>query len=209
MKLVKYEHACFTVEEDDQLIVVDPGGFSTDFIAPDKVVAIIITHEHPDHFDRDQIASIIDKNPDAVILGHESIMAKIEAFQTRSVATSETVEIGPFRLVFHGGHHAIIHSSIPGIANLGVMINDLLYYPGDSFSLPGAPVDTLALPIAAPWMKASEAIDFLSTIRPRLAFPTHDAILSDAGKTIADNVVGGMAKQNNIGYVRLSQPLEI
>ena len=26
MKLTKYEHACFTVEKDGKLLVVDPGG---------------------------------------------------------------------------------------------------------------------------------------------------------------------------------------
>jgi len=209
MKLVKYEHACFTVEEDGQLIVVDPGGLSSDFIAPANVTAIIITHEHFDHFDIEQVASIIDKNPDATILGHESVMAKIETFHTRPVVAGEILEIGPFRFAFHGGDHALIHPSTPKIANLGVMINDLLYYPGDSFSLPGTSVDTLALPVAAPWMKASEAIDFLATIRPRLAFPTHDAILSDSGKMIADTIFGGAAKRDNVEYVRLVESIEI
>ena len=27
MKLTKYRHACFTVEKDSKLLIVDPGGF--------------------------------------------------------------------------------------------------------------------------------------------------------------------------------------
>lgn len=209
MKLIKYEHACFTVEEDGKVLVVDPGGLSTDFIAPDNVVAVVVTHEHFDHCDKEQLAGIIDKNPDAVIIGPEAVTSKIEAFQTRPVEANTSLEVGPFRLAFHGGKHALIHTSTPVVANLGVMINDLLYYSGDSFTLPGVPVDTLALPAGAPWMKIGEAMDFLITIRPRLAFPTHDALLSEAGKSSADNWLGGYAAKNGIEYQRLAEPLEI
>ena len=51
MKLTKYEHACFSVEHDGMTLVVDPGNFTTDFIAPEGVIAVVITHEHSDHFD--------------------------------------------------------------------------------------------------------------------------------------------------------------
>jgi hypothetical protein len=89
------------------------------------------------------------------------------------------------------------------------MVNDLLYYPGDSFVLPEKPVDTLALPASAPWMKLSEAADFMTDIHPRLAFPTHDAILSDAGKNIADTLFTTFASKNDIQYQRLSGPIDV
>lgn len=210
MQLVKYEHACFTVEKDGQLLVVDPGNFSSDFIAPAGVVAVVITHEHADHFDRDLLAAIIDKNPEALIVAHSSITTNIEVFQTRSVDVGDRVSIGPFDLEFFGGEHAMIHADIPVIINLGVMINDLLYYPGDSFTLPdNRSVDTLAIPAAAPWMKLSEAMDYLAAVRPRFAFPTHDAILSSEGQALADRLLGMVAEQNNIDYRRLDGPLEI
>lgn len=210
MQLVKYEHACFTVEKDDQLLVVDPGNFSSDFIAPSGVVAVVVTHEHADHFDRDLLAAIIDKNPDAVIVAHPSITSHIEVFQTRSINVGDKLSIGPFDLEFFGGEHAVIHADMPVIANLGVMINDLLYYPGDSFALPdNRSVDTLAIPAAAPWMKLSEAMDYLTAVRPRFAFPTHDAILSSEGQTLADRLLGMVAAENNIDYRRLDGPLEI
>jgi L-ascorbate metabolism protein UlaG (beta-lactamase superfamily) len=209
VKLTKYQHACFTVENDGQLLVVDPGSLSGDFIAPAHVVAVVITHEHGDHFDREQLAAIIDKNPNAIIIAHPDVTAKIEAFQTRSVQPGDTITAGPFDLEFFGGQHALIHDSLPRIANLGVMVNDLLYYPGDSLVAPSGPVDTLALPAGAPWLKIGEAMDFLAEVRPRFAFPTHDAVLSEAGKGFADNLLGMAAKNNGVEYKRLETPIEI
>lgn len=209
MILTKYEHACFTVEEDDQLLVIDPGSFTTDFLPPEEVVGVIITHSHSDHFDPELLASIIDKNPDAIIITNAEVASEIEAFQTRIVAAGDIVEVGAFRLQFFGGQHAQIHTSIPQIQNVGVLINELVYYPGDSFTLPGTSVDTLALPANAPWMKLSDAMDFLSLIKPRLAFPTHDAILSSSGKGIADRLLESVATKQGTSYTRLAEPIEI
>lgn len=203
MKLTKYEHACFTVEKDGQLLVVDPGGLSPDFIAPEGVAVVVVTHEHFDHLDHDQLAAIVDKNPGVVILGHEAAISKLEALPSRAVAPGDKVEAGAFTLQFFGGKHATIHESIPPVANLAVLVNELLYYPGDSFTLPGRDVDTLALPAGAPWMKIGEAMDFLSVIKPRFAFPTHDALLSDVGKEVADSHLGMMAKKTGTDYRRI------
>jgi L-ascorbate metabolism protein UlaG (beta-lactamase superfamily) len=209
MKITKYEHSCFTAEKDGQILVVDPGGFTTDFIAPENVVGVVITHEHGDHFDQEQLAAIIDKNPDAVIIGHQAITSKIEAFNTKTVSAGNKVALGAFDLEFFGGEHALIHVSKSPVANLGVMINELLYFPGDSFTLPMKPVDTLAIPASAPWMKMSEAMDFLVAVNPRFAFPTHDAILSDLGKELSDDWIGGIATRSGTEYKRLEAPIEI
>lgn len=209
IQLTKYEHACFTVEKDDQMLVIDPGELTTDFIAPEHIVAVVVTHEHGDHLDHDQLASIIDKNPDAIIISHQAVVSQLESLPTRTIAGGDKITIGPFDLQFTGGRHATIHTTIPTIANVGVIINELIYYPGDSFTLPGAAIDTLAIPAGAPWMKTGEAMDFLATVQPRLAFPTHDAVLSDTGKAIADRLLGNIAASNGIEYRRLTDPVEI
>jgi L-ascorbate metabolism protein UlaG (beta-lactamase superfamily) len=209
MKLTKYEHACFTVEKDDKILVVDPGGFTSDFISPENVIAVVITHAHGDHFDHDQLSAIIDKNPDAIIIADPDITSKIEVFQTQSVNAGDSVSVGPFDLEFFGGEHAVIIPSIPIVPNLGVLINELIYYPGDSFAVPGKPVDVLALPIGAPWLKISEVIDFLQKIKPRLAFPTHDAVLSDIGKSLPDMLIPGVTEKVGIEYKRLKDPIEV
>lgn len=209
MKLTKYQHACFTVEKDNQVLVVDPGNFSGDFVAPSGVVGIVLTHEHADHFDKEQVASIIDKNPGAVIVAPQSICDSIEAFKTQPAKAGDKVTVGSFNLEFFGGEHMVVYPNTPPIDNVGVLIDDLLYYPGDSFAEPGRSVDTLALPAAAPWMKVSEGMEFLQAVKPRFAFPTHDAILSEGGQAMVDRIFGGVAEQQGTTYERLNEPIEL
>lgn len=210
MLLTKYEHACFTVEKDGKLLVVDPGAYTTDLPALESVVAIVITHEHPDHFDVTALGALIARNPEAVIYAHADITRQLgDSLPNQSVEAGQTMSAGPFTLEFLGGEHAIIHPDMPGVANLGVMINDSLYYPGDSFTLPQKPVTALALPVAAPWLKMSEAFDFLLAVKPTFVFPTHDAISSDAGKGLADTMTPTFAQKVGAEYKRLNEPIEI
>lgn len=209
MKLTKYEHACFTVEKDGHVIVVDPGGFSTDFIAPANVVVVVITHQHGDHFDPDILAAIHAKNPEAILFADQAIIDAVPEFRSQAIQAGDNVTVDSFNLTFFGGKHAEIHTSMPIIPNVGVLINDLLYYPGDSLVAPDVAVDTLAIPAAAPWLKIGEAMDFLLTVKPRFAFPTHDAISSEIGKELADAMLGKAAKTAGIEYRRLQSTIEI
>lgn len=196
-------HACLVVEKGGQRIVVDPGAWSTDFVVPENVVAVVVTHEHPDHFDIEKLRAIIATSPDAIIYAHEAVLKNIIEFKTRAVGAGETVPVGEFILRFTGGEHAIIHTSYPPITNLGVIIDDALYYPGDSFVPPNAVVHTLALPVSAPWMKISESMDFLTAVKPMRVFPTHDAILSETGQQLVDRMFTTVAEAINAKYERL------
>jgi L-ascorbate metabolism protein UlaG (beta-lactamase superfamily) len=105
---------------------------------------------------------------------------------------------------FFGGTHAQIHPSIPIIDNVGVLVNDALFYGGDSFQLPdGVSVQVLAAPAAAPWMKLSEAMDFVQAIAPRRAFPTHEMLLSQAGKTLSNTRLAWATEQGGGEFVAL------
>ena len=203
MKVTKYAHACFTVELANQVLVVDPGQWSKDFVIADNIAGIVITHEHPDHFDPDILAAIYNKNPNSVLISIPSIVEKMPDHTSTAVKSGDKIEIGVFTLEFFGGKHAVIHDTIPIIDNVGVFINDTLYYPGDSFALTNKPVDVLALPVGAPWLKVSETIDFLTAIKPLLAFPTHDAVLSDIGKMLVDDRLPAVAQKFGGQYKRI------
>jgi len=203
MNITKYTHACLVLEKDNQSLVIDPGEFSADFSSPTNVVGVVITHDHMDHLDTSKLNEIITKNPDALIYGHQDVVSQIKDLPTQTVDTNESIHVGDFTLKFVGGEHAIIHGEMGKGANLGVIVDDEFYYPGDSFSLPGQDIDTLAVPIAGPWMKLGEAIDFIKTVKPKNAFPTHDAIHSDGGKKMADDMVDGVAKSVGTDYKRI------
>ncbi|MFT2692414.1 MBL fold metallo-hydrolase [Clavibacter zhangzhiyongii] len=187
MRLTKLEHAALVLEMSGRKLFIDPGSFTTPITEAMNADAIVITHEHPDHWTPEQLKRILDKNEGVPIYAPEGVAAAAADFDVTVVHTGDTVEVGPFTLRFFGGAHAVIHKSIPVVDNLGVLVNDALYYAGDSFVVPeGVDVDVLAAPAGAPWMKISESIDYVLAVAPRRAFPTHEMVLSTAGKTMSN-----------------------
>jgi L-ascorbate metabolism protein UlaG (beta-lactamase superfamily) len=78
-----------------------------------------------------------------------------------------------------GGEHAAIYRDYPGITNSAFLIDHgAFYHPGDALFVPEQSVDVLGAPVAAPWMKTSEAVDFIRAVKPRVAVPIHEKILS-------------------------------
>lgn len=203
MNITKYMHACLVLEKDSQRIVVDPGAYSEDFAVPENVVAIVVTHEHPDHLDIEKLKAITATSPGVMIYAHADVLAKVEGLKTQAVTADETVTAGAFKLSFTGGEHALIHSIVPKVANLGVLVDDDFYYPGDSYALPGANVRVVAVPASGPWMKASEAMDFIKAVKATKAFPTHDAHLSSIGQAGIDNWLRQISSTVDTNYERL------
>jgi L-ascorbate metabolism protein UlaG (beta-lactamase superfamily) len=187
MKLTKYEHACLVLEISDEKLIVDPGAFSTPLGDLGDVRAIVITHEHPDHWTPEQLDRILARNPDVTIYGPAGVALAATGYDITTVTDGDTAEVGPFQLAFYGSRHAVIHSSIPVIDNVGVLVNNTLFYPGDSFTVPPVAVDTLAVPSAAPWLKIGEAMDYVTAVAPKRSFPTHEMVASVIGKGMAND----------------------
>lgn len=209
MKLTKYQHACFTLERDGQLLVVDPGNITDDFVVTNNIIAVVITHEHPDHIDPAKVDLIIENNPDVTIISHGGIIEANPWPHTRTVSPGDSVVIGPFKLEFFGGKHEKIHSSLPIVDNIAVMINDTLYYPGDSYALPDKPVKYLAAPTSGPWLRIGDVADFINSIKPEFVFSTHDAHSSEKNEALIDFLLPKLIEPSGAHYERLSAPLEI
>ena len=200
MRLTKHEHACLVLEKSDDILVIDPGIFTMPLDDLHGVVAIVITHEHADHWTSEQLDRILDLNPDATIFAPRSVQRQATGHTVTAVADGDTHEVGAFTLTFSGTTHAIIHSSIPVVENVGVMVDDVLFYPGDAYTIPAVPVDTLATPAGAPWLKIGEAMDYVLAVAPKRAFPTHEMTLSVAGKALANARLETVTKQGGGEY---------
>lgn len=185
MRVTKFEHASLRIDQNGETLLIDPGSFTTPLIELAGVVAVVLTHEHPDHWTPEHLDRILRTAPGIPIFGPAGVARAAEGYEITVVSPGETRTVGEFTLRFFGGTHEIIHSSIPVIDNVGVLVNDEFYYPGDSYAVPeGVEVGTLAAPLGAPWLKIGEAIDYVLAVKPRRAFGTHDMTLSVAGKTM-------------------------
>lgn len=202
MKVTKYEHATLLLAIGDDTLVVDPGMFlsAVDF---GNVAAVVITHEHGDHWTPDQLGRILEKNPDAVVYGPEGVKTAANGFDVQVVKAGDSIEAGPFTLRFFGETHAVIHESIRVPDNVGVLVNDELYYPGDSYTVPDVEVGTLATPIGAPWLKIGDAMDFVLAVKPKRAFYAHDMTLSAAGKKMGAERLAWATEQNGGEFTEL------
>lgn len=186
MNITKREHACLVVEQSGATLVIDPGYFTAPFTEPD-LVAIVVTHEHPDHMTRDNLDRLLAGARGPVeLFAPAGVAAAHPDYHWQVVDGGDVRAAGPFALVFSGGHHATIHRSIPIVDNVGVFINETLYYPGDSFTVPEGEVPVLAVPSSAPWLKIGEVMDYLDAVKPRHAFPTHERVNSDSGNVMAN-----------------------
>jgi L-ascorbate metabolism protein UlaG (beta-lactamase superfamily) len=202
MRITKYGHSCVRLEADGAVLVIDPGVY-TESAALDGVDGVLITHEHADHVDVDALAEALAKRLTVTVHTHPSVASKLDALAgvVTSVESGQTFEAAGMTVRAYGGWHAEIHPDVPRVPNLGFLVNDTLYHPGDSFDVPTeAQVDTLFVPVSAPWLKLAESVEFVRAVAPRRAFALHDAVLSDAGHTITS---GLMAKLAGCDYARL------
>jgi L-ascorbate metabolism protein UlaG (beta-lactamase superfamily) len=204
MRVTKYEHAALRIDVEGKTIIVDPGAFTSPLTELGSVVAIVITHEHPDHWTADHLDRLLATYPGIPIYGPEGLAKAAAGYDVIAVNPGDTVTLDPFTLRFFGGEHAVIHSSIPVIDNVGVLVNDEFYYPGDSYAVPkGADVKLLAAPVGAPWLKIGDAMDFVLAVKPRRAFGTHDAVLSEIGKGFGRERLTWAVEQNDGEFLAL------
>ncbi len=196
MRLTKFGHACVRLEQDGAVLVIDPGTLS-ERAALDGVDAVLITHEHADHVDLDALTAALVQRPSAVVYTHLDVIPTLNGVDrdrvTAILAGTEFTAAG-FPVRTYGGEHAVIHPDIPRVANLGYLVGGSLYHPGDSFVAPtGAHVQTLLTPVSAPWLKISEAVDFVRAVGPRQAYALHDGMLTDAGHQVVTRLMSRLA----------------
>ena len=204
MRITTHEHAALRIDDHGHTLLIDPGSFTLPLDELQRLVGVVITHEHPDHWTPEHLDRILRDAPGTPVFGPAGVVRAAEGYEITEVAPGDTVTVGDFTLRFFGGVHAEIHSSIPLIDNVGVLVDDELYYPGDSYAVPeGVEVQTLAAPLGAPWLKIGDAIDFVLAVKPRRAFGTHDMTLSVIGSTMHRGRLTWATEQNGGEFFEL------
>ena len=212
MRLTKFGHACVRVEHGGTTMVLDPGVF-TEAGAVDGADAVLITHEHPDHYHPDHL-----RRTDAPIYTIAAVAAQIRdgapdvAERVTVVAPGEDFTAGAVAVTAVGELHAVIHPELPRFDNSGYLMSlgDVtVFHPGDALTGPGRPVDVLLAPVCAPWMKASEGIDFARSVGAPRNVAIHDRTYSDAGLGIVDGHFGRFLGAAGLDYVRLAEGTDL
>ena len=204
MELTKFGHSCVRIADGDRRLVIDPGGFSQVEAALDGVDEVLVTHEHPDHIDVERVTAAAKHNPRLRIWAPAPVAALVPQLmdQIVVVAPGQTHEVAGISVRTFGGQHALIHPSIPVIANVGYLLAESVYHPGDSLLVPPVPVRTLLLPMYAPWGKGAEVIDFAIAVRPSVAYQVHDGFLNDKGVALNQGLTEMIAGPYGVDFRR-------
>ncbi|HWU32548.1 MAG TPA: MBL fold metallo-hydrolase [Marmoricola sp.] len=180
MRITKFGHACVRIEHRDATVVIDPGVF-TEAEAVDGATAILVTHEHPDHWDASHL-----RRTDALVHTIGAVAAQLPpdiAERTLVHSPGGQPEIG-VETTLVGEKHAEIYRELPHFDNSGYLFEIdgiTLFHPGDALTIPEQAIDVLFLPASAPWLKASECIDYAIAVGARQNIPIHEAVYSEAG----------------------------
>ena len=205
MKITKLNHCCLLIEHEGVTLLTDPGSYS-DMDAIKSLTGIdafIITHEHADHFHIPTLKDLLAKNPSARVITNTAVgnLLKPEDIKFEVVGDGQSAKVREVSIEGFGTAHAVIYKKLGECENTGYLIGGKLFYPGDALGEPGKPMEILALPVAGPWMKLSEALDYARRLKPQHAFGVHDAMVVQPN--FADKMVAQILQKYGVSYTTL------
>ncbi|MFA7193798.1 MAG: MBL fold metallo-hydrolase [Candidatus Paceibacterota bacterium] len=204
MLIKKIGHCCLLIKTQNITILTDPGAFTVnthkDLIGIDL---ILITHEHGDHLHVDSLKEIIKNNPNAKVVTNSSVGKIIseEGIDFEIVEGNSAKEYLNTLIEAHDAKHEEIYEEFGQVQNTGYIIDNKLFYPGDSFCNPQKEVDVLALPVAGPWCKIPDSINYALSLKPNKVFPVHDGMLQQDKIGSSHKAPEVILKENGIEFI--------
>ncbi len=174
MKITKYAQSCLLIEINNKNILMDPGNYGLDLNNLKDVDIILITHKHEDHCYIEAIKTII-KSCKPLILTNKEVNELLK----ENGISSEILDVGKSKQIdgisikaIKGKHGLPPNKIIP--EDIGFLINDDIYHPGDTVNFEGKPSANIVLvPIAGPELNVETAVQFVSDIKCKIAIPIH------------------------------------
>ncbi len=183
MQITHLGHACLLVELEGTRVLVDPGVYS-DVRGVSDLAGILVTHQHADHVDVAAVRDLLAANPSAQLVVDPDTATDVEGLpECRVVRPGERFRLGGAGIEVLGGLHAPVWGPVPGCTNNAYLFGDgELLHPGDAFVPTSRDIDVLAVPIDAPWLKLSDAVEYVASSAPRVAIPIHEGETTDPAK---------------------------
>ncbi|MFZ2150073.1 MAG: MBL fold metallo-hydrolase [Minisyncoccia bacterium] len=184
MKIKKLGHSCLVININGAKIMLDPGKYSLSQVEERDIDIILITHEHSDHCHLESIKKILENNPQAEIITNFSVgkILEKESINYAMIEDGQKVVSHGVTIIGVGKLHIEAHRRIPVVPNTGFIINDKFFYPGDALHIPKHKVEVVAFPVGGGFLKISEVVEWLETLKPKVAIPVHDGLLNEDGK---------------------------
>jgi L-ascorbate metabolism protein UlaG (beta-lactamase superfamily) len=154
--------------------------------------ALLITHDHLDHFDAETVAAIMQSAPSCKLIGPSSVMKHagqlgLAAARLTPLASGEPVRLGSITITATPARH-----SDPSSVGLLVQVENIwLWFSGDTLYFPelapqvlhlaGRPPDIACVCINGKLnnMSAAEAVQLMARLQPRLAVPAHYGMFAE------------------------------
>ncbi len=179
MKITKIFHSCVLIEDEGTKILLDPGKwqFDENVVQPVEfydVDAILVTHEHQDHYYPEALKEINRK-----IITNRSLAQKMkeEGLNVEFLSPGVETSVNGISIRALDCPHGAL--PVPCPENTGFLIGGKVFAPGDSLVLHKEiqNVEVLLAPVIAPWMRVAEGIDFVKHVKPKVTVPVHDGFM--------------------------------
>jgi L-ascorbate metabolism protein UlaG (beta-lactamase superfamily) len=205
MKITKIGHCCLLIEVSGRRILTDPGNFSEISKEIGNIDIVIISHEHADHLHIPYVKDITERNPGVQIVANSQVGFLLEQYGLSYLRAEDGVIINVLDISIKAYHapHEEIYQEFGRVENTAFFINGALFFPGDSFVVPDENVQFLAVPIAGPWCRIADVIDYVKVIQPEMIFPVHDWVLSKEGYDITTTVLAKNIGDSGIVFTHL------
>lgn len=179
-KVTKYAQSCFLFEKAGQRLLLDPGKFDLELHGrqPEdwpSLEGIIVTHEHFDHADLETIKFLVERDQ-VTVYSTKGLVQQLATVgvNAKRVQPNESIEIGRFQVRCIQQQHGVLSGGRPIPENIGFVIDETFYTPGDSVPVANMPnVPVLLVPVAGPEMNFETAATMIDQTRPQLAVAMH------------------------------------
>jgi len=151
---------------------------------------ILVTHEHSDHFNKSDIASL--STPQTVVVGPAEVTDKLKGAQARTIAPGQSLEVDGVKVRAVPAYnlnkyadvkaHVFFHPKADGKVGYVVELDGrTIYHTGDTDNIPEMSeidVDVALVPVSGTYvMTVDEALEACTRLKAKTVIPMHYATI--------------------------------